>query len=503
MAPTPEQKPDAFLSYTRKDDEYSGGKITIFRERLEEAIEAVTGKPFGIFQDIDGIGLGEHWPDKLDDMLDQVRFFMPMVTPRFFESKPCRDELRRFLDAERRVDRNDLILPIYFIEADVLEDESLRSEDPLAAAIYERQRYDWRELLFEPFDTKEVRVSLQNLACKIRDAVKRGTSHIVAETRQAPDEEGGQVRELEIESLIASESSKASLAGRGLNDIARTLANSSLAFLPPGTVFRDIDECWCPEMVVIPPGAFNMGSPKNEVQRDNHEGPLHRVEIEQHFALGRFPVTRGEFAVFVEDTKYECEGANILTDTGWVFDESASWRSPGFAQDDSHPVVSVSYQDALAYLDWLGEKSLKHYVLPSEAMWEYACRAGTRTRFWTGEAIDTDQANYNGEFPYRKSRKAEYRKSTTKVDRFDANKFGLYDMHGNVLEWCADYWHANYNGAPIDGTAWLNGETDKTRVVRGGSWRNIAKHLRSAFRHPHNLSARYSTLGFRCARVER
>ena len=147
-------KPDAFLSYTRFDDRR--GKISEFREWLSDAVEEVSGHPFDIFQDIEGIGLGEKWQDVLDQMLDQARFFMPILTPKFFNSGPCRDELTKFLELERKTGRQDLVLPIYWITCPVLEEGHLNAKDELVQAIDERQRWDWRELRYEAFESREV-----------------------------------------------------------------------------------------------------------------------------------------------------------------------------------------------------------------------------------------------------------------------------------------------------------------------------------------------------------
>jgi hypothetical protein len=159
--------PDAFLSYTRFDDENDGGAISEFRRRLASAVRAVTGEPFEIFQDVDGIGLGEQWRGKLDEILDETRFFIPIVTPSYFKSKACREELEKFLRAEAERGRNDLILPMYYIESYILEKEELRASDALATLIHERQRQDWRDLRFESFDAKEVRRALERLAREI------------------------------------------------------------------------------------------------------------------------------------------------------------------------------------------------------------------------------------------------------------------------------------------------------------------------------------------------
>jgi branched-chain amino acid transport system substrate-binding protein len=168
--------PDAFLSYARFDDRHDGGAISEFCRRLASAVQAVTGAPFNIFQDVEGIGIGEHWPGKLDQMLDETRFFIPILTPSYFTSKACRDELLKFLSAEARRGRKDLVLPIYYIECDRLEDEDLRAGDPLASIIRERQHQDWRERRFEPFEAPAVRRALEQLAREIVRARRRPAS---------------------------------------------------------------------------------------------------------------------------------------------------------------------------------------------------------------------------------------------------------------------------------------------------------------------------------------
>jgi TIR domain len=188
MASTPPKPPDPFLSYTRFDDRHDGGAISEFCRRLASAVRAVTGVPFKVFQDVGGIGIGEHWPGKLDQMLDEARFFIPIVTPSYFTSKPCRDEPEKFLRAEAERGRNDLVLPIYYIESEVLEDDELRAADPLASTLYERQRQDWRELRFEPFEAKEVRRSLEALAREIVKARRRPIRLAEEEARRKAEE---------------------------------------------------------------------------------------------------------------------------------------------------------------------------------------------------------------------------------------------------------------------------------------------------------------------------
>jgi formylglycine-generating enzyme required for sulfatase activity len=223
-----------------------------------------------------------------------------------------------------------------------------------------------------------------------------------------------------------------------------------------GIAFQD---CWLeqgkkvygPEMVVVPSGRFLMGSPEDEVGRFDHEGPQHEVTIPRAFAIGRCAVTRGQFAAFVAATRY------------YAGSVSRSWRDPGFSQDDSHPAVGASWDDATTYVKWLSGKTGKDYRLPLEAEWEFTCRAGTKTPFWWGSSITPDQANYDGSAePYK------YRKATVPAKHFEANPWGLYQVHGNVWEWCGDCWNDSYKGAPTDGLAWTTGDCN-LRVLRGGS----------------------------------
>jgi hypothetical protein len=177
--------PDAFLSYTRFDDENDRGAITAFRKHLANAVRAVTGETFEIFQDLDGIGLGKHWPTTLDLMLDQARFFLPILTPSYFMSTACRDELKKFLKAEEAARRQDLVLPIYYIRCPILEEKILRNCDVLAQTIYERQRWDWRDLRLSSFRTRKVRLEIEALAEAI---AHRRSARIFSVTRISPRE---------------------------------------------------------------------------------------------------------------------------------------------------------------------------------------------------------------------------------------------------------------------------------------------------------------------------
>jgi formylglycine-generating enzyme required for sulfatase activity len=213
------------------------------------------------------------------------------------------------------------------------------------------------------------------------------------------------------------------------------------------------------EMVEIPAGVFLMGSGSAEPEKRENETPQHEVSLNS-FALGRFPVTQAEwFAVMKELPQI-----------------SEDFRGAHF------PVVNVWLEKALEFCALLSAMTGEKFRLPSEAEWEYACRAGTATPFSFGETLTTDQANFNGELPFGNAPKGEFRRRLTPVDAFAPNAFGLYDMHGNVWEWCADVWHENYAGAPADGSAWISNGDQSYCVQRGGSWLDRASNCRSAFR---------------------
>ncbi len=225
---------------------------------------------------------------------------------------------------------------------------------------------------------------------------------------------------------------------------------------------------WVPEMIAIPTGSFVMGSTADDAER-----PQRKVTINEPFAMGRFPVTFNEYDHFCNETHRERPA-----DQGWGRGRL--------------PVINVSFADAEAYCAWLSGKMNARFRLPSEAEWEYACRAGTDTAYSFGDELTMEQANF-GQFVDTGS--------TTKVGRFPANAWDLHDMHGNVWEWCADHWHETYEGAPLDGSPWLNGKT-RERVLRGGSWNGTPWVARSAHRAASVWEDRDHCFGFRCVQVQ-
>jgi formylglycine-generating enzyme required for sulfatase activity len=251
-------------------------------------------------------------------------------------------------------------------------------------------------------------------------------------------------------------------------------------------------------MVWIPPGRFWMGSPLEEPERRESEGPQHLVQL-QGFFLGRTPITQAQWRVVAGWLPLEGESAwkrDLKPDPlGTEMDER-------FRGDD-RPVVNVSWQDAMEFCRRLSLRSGKIYTLPSEAQWEYACRAGSTTPFHCGATLSPQLANYDASSSYAGGPTGEYRRRTTDVGSFPANAWGLQDMHGNLWDWCLDHWHDSYvegdNKAPTDGSAWMkeSAEANEPRELRGGSWGSALKNCRSACRSLNAPDAADEDVGFR------
>jgi formylglycine-generating enzyme required for sulfatase activity len=240
----------------------------------------------------------------------------------------------------------------------------------------------------------------------------------------------------------------------------------------------------CPEMVVVPAGAFTMGSPPSEPERGLGEEQL-RVAIAQPFAVGRFAVTFDQWDACVSEGDCSNRGPD---DKGWG--------------RGNRPVINVSWGEAKAYARWLSRKTGKTYRLLTEAEREYVTRAGTTTTFWWGGTITPRQANYYGSVePYKGGgAKGEYRQRTVSVDSFEANPWGLFNVHGNVWEWTEDCWNDSNQGNPGNGSARATGDCS-LRVVRGGSWDVLPQDVRAALRGRFSADGGYGFLGFRLART--
>jgi formylglycine-generating enzyme required for sulfatase activity len=295
----------------------------------------------------------------------------------------------------------------------------------------------------------------------------------------------------------------ASMPGGSVDDEGRIKVDAPFIQGAPGGWFKPgagktewfKDHEHGPDMVVVPAGKFQMGSTDHP-----REQPVHEVVIPSAFAVGRFAVTFAEWDACGADDGFKRYRPD---DNGWG--------------RDRRPVINVSWHDAKLYIDWLNAKTGKIYRLLSEAEWEYVTRAETTTPYWWGSSITSDRTNYNrGELIIEPlGRKwlhrgpsfgvqfgqAPGRAQTVPVDTFEPNPWGLFNVHGNVWEWCEDIWHDTYNYAPTDGSAWLRGGDDHERVVRGGSWNDDPQDLRAAIRSRNTTVFRFGLIGFRLART--
>jgi formylglycine-generating enzyme required for sulfatase activity len=426
-----------FISYRRDDSAGHAG-------RLHDRLERELGRDL-LFMDVDAIPLGVNFVKVVGEEVAKCDVLLAIIGPNWLDA---RDE-----SGNRRIESSTDFVRIEIATA-------LNRDIPVIPILLEGTRVPKAEQL--PDDLKE-------LALRNGLDVRHASFHN------------------DVDKLIRSlkgQPGRAPQASPGAIAIAvGAPGHSETRNLLPGNGktewFKDIDIG--PEMVVVPAGSFMMGSPETEQLRypDGRESPQHNVTIAYPFPVGRHAVTRGEFAAFVNDTGHKTDGV---------------WRNPGFLQDDSHPVVCVNWDDANAYAAWLADRTGRGYRLLTEAEWEYVARAGTATPFWWGSSISPTQANYKGNNVY-------YRKATVPVDSFEPNPWGLYQVHGNVEEWCEDAWHNTYYGAPADGSAWLQGGGASRRVVRGGSWYYAPGYLRSASRDASATGGRSVNLGFRVGRT--
>jgi formylglycine-generating enzyme required for sulfatase activity len=308
-------------------------------------------------------------------------------------------------------------------------------------------------------------------------------------------------------------------------DVVGRFALARVASVPPATPAPDllrlpevVSNSIGMKLVLIPAGRFMMGSRVDDRDADADEKPQHEVRITRPFYLGVTEVTRGQFRRFVDDTGHRSE-AEKDGQGGWGWNEEKkkfepdpkyTWLNPGFEQSDEHPVVNVSWNDAVAFCEWLSRVDGQAYRLPTEAEWEYACRAGTTTRYFSGDDPESLAAAGNVADGTAKLKYPHWTATitardgfvyTAPVGQFRPNRFGLYDMHGNVWEWCQDgYDDAYYKGSPGEDPP--GASQASARVVRGGGWDSEPRYCRSAHRGGSSPSDRSSYQGFRLARVQ-
>ena len=234
------------------------------------------------------------------------------------------------------------------------------------------------------------------------------------------------------------------------------------------------------EMLLIPGGTFLMGSAKDELGSYDDEYPQHDVTVPPVF-MSRTPITQAQWRVVAG---YPQVNQDLTSD-------------PSNFKGGNRPVERVSWTEAQEFCARLSARTRRTYRLPTEAEWEYACRAGTTTPFHFGETLSDELANYSATETFGRGIPGEYRAETTDVTSFPPNAFGLHDMHGNVWEWCEDDWHDNYDSAPKDGSAWLDKNINKDKLLRGGSWNYFPRLCRSAYRYNGSREDRGDYVGFR------
>ena len=356
---------------------------------------------------------------------------------------------------------------------------------------------------------------VQNAGTRIVE-MRQGRAGDLAEQAGAAIDAGQLDR---AESLLA-QLDAVSAQQQGVDELRARIVNArNYASLKPGQAISDDLSSGgkAPEVVVVPVGSFTMGTPDGEADRKSNEGPRHRVNI-RGFALGRSEVTVGQFRAFVRATGYRATseqggGSSIYDEkTGSMADKSGvTWEDDhaGKRADSNLPVIHVSWNDAKAYVDWIARETGKPYRLPSEAEFEYVLRAGSDTRYPWGDGNPTRLVgNLTGDGERSASRRnwvnafPDYNDNywgPAPVRSFEPNRFGIYDMAGNVSEWVEDCWHDNYQRAPADGSAWVNPGCTR-RVIRGASWASAPDQVRAGFRLTASSSTVNPRLGFRVAR---
>ncbi len=436
-----------FISYRRQDSKYQARSIYA-------AFAREVGRE-NVFMDVDSIPPGANFRKILKDWVDQCEVLLALIGPDWIDARDPQTGQRRLENASD------------FVRIEV--SEALGRDIPVVPVLLDGaalpQSHQLPDNLKELCDRQAEFVEYRSFDADVERLIKKlqlgkpqpGPAPI------KPDD--GRI-EIDAATVHGAQDGRF-LPGNGKSEWFK-------------------DHPLAPEMAVIPKRQFVMGSPAGEEERRDEEGPQHPVAIKAPFALGRFAVTLAEFGAFVEASGHP------IADT---------YKNPGFSQTAHHPAVGASWDDAVAYCQWLSKTTGKDYRLPSEAEWEYACRAGTQGPFWWGSAISTDDANYAGNYIYAGGKKGQYRKATVPVESFKPNPWGLYQVHGNVLEWCADNWHENYRGAPEDGSVWQGGDAT-CRVLRGGSWVSNPRDLRAAARRRGNTGLRLDRLGFRVARTK-
>ncbi len=501
-----------FISYRRDD---AAGDARSIRDAL-----AVRFGKSNVFMDVDNLLAGQRFDRELDKALTACDVLIAVIGPRWLEllAGRMRGSERDYVRGEiaAAIQRGILVIPVRVGHEGRMV--PLPRDSELPADIAELVLYQKHDVLHERFGGDMERLALAIRAAR-QGPGSRPWGRIAGFGAAGVALVAGAVMAVQLGLLEpgpkpAGEVPAAGEAARKADEErqraeAEAKRDPALAVVPgSGDSFRDKladgKPCpSCPEMVVLPAGTFTMGSPDNEEGRSSDEGPRHDVTIAVPFAVGRFEVTRGQYATFIKATGHKtADSCYVWNGTEWKDTPGKSWRDPGYQQSDDHPVACVSWDDAKAYVAWLANETGRGYRLLSEAEWEYAARAGSTTAYSWGATASHANANY-GKFECCDGLATGKDKwvNTAPVGQFPANAFGLYDMHGNVWEWVEDCYEDSYSSAPKDGAARTTSGCN-IRVIRGGSWINsLPWILRAADRYRLRPGYRLVSYGFRVART--
>jgi formylglycine-generating enzyme required for sulfatase activity len=428
---------DAFLSYKREDNEIAGRVVTALRE-----------SGISVWWD-DGITPRQAWDLEIEQAISEASTVVVLWSPRSVTSDWVRTE------AHYGKDRGKLV-PVIVEPCTIPIAFTLTQTVNLAGWHGNREDRQWRKLLTWITDLISTKPGNANLPGGL---VAANTTNVYRDA---------------IGNLAS---------GEPIYDGA--FINPST---PPGTVFRDGDNM--PVMRIVPKGSFLLGATVDDPDRAPYESPQKRIDMPASFAIGVYPVRATEY---VKVTGMPLPAPALPTQTrSWLDRIRPSQPAPIAAPPplvmNGIPVSYISYDEAQAFVDKLSSTSQQQYRIPSEAEWEYACRAGSSTRYSSGDTIEPNRAAF------------ALAAGPVAVGAFPPNGFGLYDMHGNVREWTADLWHDSYDFTPQDGRPALDGHSSM-RLVRGGGWKDSAVMLRSAARMRATQSIRDHLIGFRVARL--
>jgi formylglycine-generating enzyme required for sulfatase activity len=425
-----------FFSYSHDESKSNPGLIKAMTEDVENHVSlGLINARFKICED-KKLFIGEYWDETIDSEIRSSDILIVLLTLHWIESDYCRREYAVFEEVEASRQANECVAPILARRIDEQQERHLTPEQRDVLDSISRRQY------FEAEATEFLKLPRARREAEIEKIA------------------GGIVKMIEK-----------------LRDLPRP-PQPVAPYRPDFAVFTDPP--FASELVVLPAGEFMMGSFKEEEDALDREWPRHHVTIGCRFAIGRYPVTFYEYDQFCEATRRRKPG-----DERWGRGRL--------------PVINVSWRDAQAYIDWLSQETSRVYRLPSEAEWEYACRAGTTTRYPFGDMITTRVANYT---PDNLTDRGLQR--TKEVGAYPPNRWGLHDLHGNVFEWVEDDWHENYRGARADGSAWKEPgviESSRLCVLRGGAWGREPGACRSAYRGWDRSRSQRNVIGFRVART--